>query len=64
MTEVAKGRKHYREAWEEHVKSCFALALVKDEDLSKEVLETVDKLMGLIPKVAKLKTKFKGYGGD
>ena len=50
-----KNKKEYIRRWQEHAKDFNTLRFCSDENLSKEVKETIDKLNELIVKIADTK---------
>jgi|ETN01SMinimDraft_4_1059930.scaffolds.fasta_scaffold378756_1 HSP90 family molecular chaperone len=59
--QLSKNRETYTEIWDDQIRACKTLAFCSDEELSKEILKTIEHLRTLVPKVASLKTSFSGW---
>ena len=49
-------KSEYVSRWENHIRECVHIAWTNDAELSKEVRETIDRLVELMKKVADTKS--------
>ena len=53
--EKTKNKRKYVREWLDYINACKTLTWTKDEDLSKEVTDAIDRLRALVPRVADTK---------